>query len=49
MSQEDAAHPARVHRADKEQLGRYAKEYETKNIKIQETGKERLRQITLFW
>ena len=26
MSQEDAAHPARVHRADEEQLVKYAKE-----------------------
>ena len=25
-SQEDTAHPARVHRADEEQLGKYAKE-----------------------
>ena len=49
MSQEDAAHPARVHRADEEQLVKYAKEDETKIIKIQETWKERLRQLILFW
>ena len=41
-SQEDTAHPARVHRADEEQLVKYAK-----IIKIQEIWKERLR-IFLF-
>ena len=46
MSQEDAAHPARVHRADKEQP---VKEDQTRILKIQETWKERLRQLILFW
>ena len=35
--------------ADEEQVMMYAKKYETKNIKIHATGKDKLRQPPFFW
>ena len=48
MSQEDAAHLARVHEADKEQLVKHDKKDQARFIKILETWKEKAKTAYTF-